>query len=267
MAEPLKTFLLHDPRVLARFLSRDPLEAAYLLGDLEPPYVQATRWYGAGPDPEAPAAVLLCYGGLARPVLCPWGEGEGVGAILRDYGSLLPGRVRIMAMVAHLAVMEKTYAPFRMRRMIRMGVDRGSFRPGPFDPASIRPLAAEDGEALATLMEHYPGNAFEPAMFREGFYFGIQREGRLVSAAGTHTFSAVHGVAAVGNIVTHRDWRRQGLASAVTSALLARLFREVDRVALNVEESNAAAIQCYEKLGFSIHSRWVEGSFLKRNGP
>ena len=266
MPLPITTFLLHDPRVIARPLRRDPVAAAYLLGDLEEPYVRAARWFGAGKHAHEPEAVLLLYRGLSLPVLCTHGPVEGIAAILRAFGPHLPGQCRCMLPEDHVPEMEKIYVPRTMRRMIRMGVDRSSFQPATHHDLEVRPLVAADVEELAGLMKHFPGNAFEPAMFREGFYFGVRVQGALVSAAGIHTFSPIHGAAAVGNIVTHGAWRRRGLASAVTTALVKRLLREVDQVALNVEEGNEAALRCYEKLGFFVHSRYVEGSHRKRSG-
>ena len=54
-------------------------------------------------------------------------------------------------------------------------------------------------------------------MLETGKYFGIRREGILVSVAGIHVYSPEYDVAALGNITTHPDFRGQGLGRKVTA--------------------------------------------------
>ena len=63
----------------------------------------------------------------------------------------------------------------------------------------------------------------------DGTFFGVRREGRLVAAGGTHLYSAAESVGAVGNVYTHRAYRGQGHASAVTSAIVRRLIERDTR--------------------------------------
>ena len=60
-----------------------------------------------------------------------------------------------------------------------------------------------------------------------GIYYGVRRGTRLIAAAGTHVISPQSGIAAVGNVYTHREYRGQGLAKVVTSAVTADLLRDV----------------------------------------
>jgi ribosomal protein S18 acetylase RimI-like enzyme len=255
---------IHDPRQLAGVLLADPIGAAYLLGDLEEPYFKHTRWFGACTKEGAIQTVLLVYTGLDTPVLLTYGEREGLEHILKKEKHHLPGNCFGLLWPGHDTAFEKIYNPASTRRMIRMGLESRAFRPsGSADKAL--PLDAKDLPDLMDLMEHYPGNYFEPSMFREGLYYGIRLDGRLVSAGGVHTYSPTYGVAAVGNIVTHGDFRRRGLASSCTKALVRSLLREVDHIALNVAENNTAAIRCYEPLGFAVHMSYSEGVYRKRD--
>jgi ribosomal protein S18 acetylase RimI-like enzyme len=82
-------------------------------------------------------------------------------------------------------------------------------------------------------------------------YFGIRRDGVLVSVAGVHVVSRSHRAAALGNITTDPSVRGQGLARIATAAVCRCLLdRNVDLIGLNVESQNAAAIGVYRKLGF-----------------
>ena len=47
----------------------------------------------------------------------------------------------------------------------------------------------------------------------QGVYHGVRIGGRLVAAAGTHVVSSQARLAAVGNVMTHRDYRNRGLAA------------------------------------------------------
>ena len=58
------------------------------------------------------------------------------------------------------------------------------------------------------------------------------------------------------NIAVHPDWRRQGIAEKMITALVAGLEgRDVHSLMLEVRVSNAPAIALYEKLGFTQAGR------------
>jgi GNAT superfamily N-acetyltransferase len=259
----VRVYTLKDREKLAGALVEDRMRAAYLLADLEDPYFAHTRWYAAGAETEPPRTVILIYLALKTPALLPFGNPAGVERIMEERGAELPQKAYGMIWPEHEKGVGKIYEAQFDRRMIRMGLDKSGFEPHACGP-EVSPLLQEDLDDLTALMKHYPGNFFEPAMFRDGLYFGIREEGRLISAGGIHTYSPAYSVAAIGNIVTHRAYRRRGLALACTSALVEKLFAEVDLIALNVEETNAPAIQCYERLGFERHAAYTEGLYSKR---
>ena len=69
-------------------------------------------------------------------------------------------------------------------------------------------------------------------------------ENRLVAVAGTHLVSPTYGVAAVGNVFTHPGHRRQGYASAATSAVVTELLdRGIQDVILNGSGGEAIGFQ------------------------
>jgi len=79
--------------------------------------------------------------------------------------------------------------------------------------------------------------------------------------AGTHLVSYSYRVAAVGDVLTHPDQRRQGHATAVTNAVVAELLRQgIQDIVLNVKQANTGAIRIYERLGFAIHCPFLEGT-------
>ena len=70
--------------------------------------------------------------------------------------------------------------------------------------------------------------------------------------------------AAIGHVVTHPDFRGNGLAQACVAHLVARLFDRVDTIALNVPEENLKARKTFESLGFTTHTRFLEGVATRR---
>jgi predicted GNAT family acetyltransferase len=83
--------------------------------------------------------------------------------------------------------------------------------------------------------------------------------------AGTHLVAQDWGVAAVGNIYVHPDWRGRGYGALVSSAVTAELLQRGLLVVLNVDQNNPVAINLYRQLGFAVHCPFVEGIGITRN--
>jgi RimJ/RimL family protein N-acetyltransferase len=120
-------------------------------------------------------------------------------------------------------------------------------------------LEAADLPALQALYEaSYPGNWFDPRMLETGCYYGFRSGMEILSVAGIHVYSPSYRVAALGNITTHPAHRGRGLCISVTARLCHVLLQEMDFIGLNVKADNAAAIHCYEKLGFERAGEYEE---------
>ncbi len=107
--------------------------------------------------------------------------------------------------------------------------------------------------------------AFAPFQLSTGLFRGIRREGLLAAVAGVQAASRQEGVAAIGNIFTHPDFRGQGLAQTATSAVVAAVKAAgIHTIGLNVESRNAPAIHAYERIGFRTRFPYFEGVAGKR---
>ena len=62
-------------------------------------------------------------------------------------------------------------------------------------------------------------------------------------------YSQKYKVASLGNVVTHPDYRGNGLATSATARLCQSLAQTVDHIGLNVKADNTAAMGLYEELG------------------
>lgn len=241
-----------DRDLLRGFLEHDRLFAAYAICDLEAREFTRTRW-GIATDGDEVIAVGLEYGGNTPQPLFVMGRNEGIAAILHEV--LRPRAAYLAAATDALPAVARDYRLDSGPQMIRMWVDRTSFRPIAAEVERLLPV--EVGE-LNHLYQLGFASWLTSSSIAEGVYYGIRVRGRLVSAAGTHVISREAALAVVGNVMTEAAHRGRGLATAVTSSVTADLLRYCDQVVLNVRADNPPAIQAYRKLGYSEHCRYEE---------
>jgi ribosomal protein S18 acetylase RimI-like enzyme len=240
-----------------RVLERDRIWSAYALADLDPPHAAHAAWLASE------LAVVLTYAGFQPPVLFAAGAPEEVRLLFEQVPA---GGYLFTLIPTHRALLEDRILESHETIMWRMGL-----RPDAFDPSlaqDAHPLTLEDLpeiEALFGKGSDRP-DAFDPGQLADEAFFGI-RLGQLVSAAGTHVVSAVRGVAAVGNVYTHPAHRGQGLATRTTAAVVQALLQRpgLRTIVLNVARENAAALRCYQRLGFWPFCGYHEG--VGRLGP
>jgi GNAT superfamily N-acetyltransferase len=241
-----------DRGLLRSFLEQDRLFAAYALCDLDDREFSRTRW-GVAFEGPAPRAVVLEYAGLAPQPVFAMGDPGAVEAVLRD---LIRPRAAYVAMsYSVLPAVERLYRVEPGPEMIRMAVDRATFRPHPGLAARMVPGEVGDLNRLYDLgfTSWLPATAIA-----EGVYYGVRVHGTLVAAAGTHVVSQEARLAVVGNVLTHREYRGRGFAKITTGAVTQELLRSCDEVVLNVRADNAPAIAAYRTLGYREHCRFAE---------
>jgi RimJ/RimL family protein N-acetyltransferase len=251
-ARALEVRTTTDRALLRTFLERDRLFAAYAICDLEDREFARTRWAVAW-DGGGVVAVGLEYSGLSPQPLFLMGSNDGIEAILRD--GLRPRAAYVAALAESLPPIETLYRLDAGPPMVRMWVDRSTFRPFPAEVERLLPV--EIGE-LNRLYQLGFASWLPSSAIAEGVYYGIRVGGRLIAAAGTHVISPQARLGVVGNVLTHVDHRGRGYATAVTGAVTQELLRTCDQVVLNVRSDNPPALQAYRKLGFQEHLRFEE---------
>ena len=241
-----------DRAALRAFLERDRLRAAYAICDLDAREFGRTRWGIASRAGET-VAVVLEYTGLTPQPMFVMGEPEGIVGILREV--IRPRLVYLAADASHLPHVEQVYRIDPGPQMLRMAVDRASFRP--YSGVALRLLPVEIADL--NRLYGYGFTSWLPAdSIANGVYYGIREGGRLVAAAGTHVISPEARLAAVGNVMTHPDHRGRGYAKLTTSAVTQELLRTCDEVVLNVRSDNPAAIAAYRALGYREYCTFEE---------
>lgn len=251
-------------QILASYFRRDIFLHFYSLGDLDDFFWSRSTCYGV-PTPRGLSRVVLLYRGPDLPVLLALGQDQYLQAeeisqlaeVLPDelYAHLSPGLEGEFTRYYSLQEYGPHYKmaleePARLRDI----PDSGTSRLGEGDLSEIEGLYRES----------YPDHAFEPRLLQTGKYIGCREQGKLVSVAGVHVFSAAYRVAALGNIATHPAYRNQWLARIAAARLCRELAEEVDFIGLNVKGSNGPALQLYRALGFKIRANYAEFALKRR---
>jgi ribosomal protein S18 acetylase RimI-like enzyme len=246
---------------IATFLRTDRLYAAYALGDLDGPNRARVAWAMAHDDTGRPTALAMHHEGLVPQPLFLMGAPDGCRAILDAV--LKPRDAYLQGTELHGAAIGDLYELEAPLRMLRMVVDRDTFTPfaGPAER-----LTALDVDDLNRLYQLGFRAGFPASVVEDGVYYGIRVRGRLVSAAGTHAVNRREGIAVVGNVMTHTDFRGHDFAKMVTSAVSAELLDHVPDIALNVHADNEPAVAAYVRLGYRTHCQLIERLARRRHG-
>ncbi len=252
-------------------LARDPVWNCFALADLEPPMRAYSQFALASRDTDnARAVCLILRHPIIGEIISPFGDEEGIAAILQQAD--LPEHPLVQVQKMHSPLLQRYYLPeVTWRELLRMAVTADSWRPSEHEPPEpIKQLNQADLPALKRLYAQYVGHHFSAdlfAPFPQSLYFGAYRGEQIIAAGGTHVIVPAHQFAVLGNILTAAEARRQGYATTITSALVAKLFEQgFSHVILNVFADNADAVRIYQRLGFRTHHRLVTGKGALKPG-
>jgi len=250
---------LSDKQQIAAFLRRNLYLNIYQLGDLDDFFWPHTRWWGWREQGELRALVLL-YTGLSAPTVLALADRDHqyLASLTSELLPRMPDEVYIHYTAGLEDALASRYKLHSRGEHLKMGLtDKPLLRSA--DSSEVEQLSVEhESELNALYAEAYPGNWFDRRMLETERYFGLRRDGALVSVAGVHVVSREFGVAALGNITTHPDWRGKGLAQIVTAKVCQVLHADGCEIGLNVKTDNIPAIRCYEALGFTEAARYQE---------
>jgi ribosomal protein S18 acetylase RimI-like enzyme len=250
-----------DRDEIAAYLRTDRRYAAYAIGDLDSSARGRCSWGIAYDGDAEPIALAMHHDGLVPQPLFLMGDPAGCRAVLASV--IKPRDAYFQSTEALDVVAAELYELERPTVLLRMVVDQGSFVPS---AGTAQRLNAGDIDDLNRLYQLGFRAGFAQAILDDAVYYGIRIRGRLVSAAGTHLINRREGIAVVGNVMTHADYRGHGFAQMVTGAVTADLLEQVPDVALNVHADNAPAVTAYSRLGYREYCRLTERLGRRRSG-
>ncbi|MGI8550482.1 MAG: GNAT family N-acetyltransferase [Dehalococcoidia bacterium] len=254
---------LPDAASIRNILATRRSYAAYALGQLDPKLIGLVRsWQAKGTSGQA---VVLFSGGGLGDALFAIGETGALEALLRLHRG--PRHNYATCQPEHLPVLRRYYGIAHEQPMLRMAVNSANFRPSepPPDPVVLRRLRAPDVRGLNQLYNTEGAPAYYTAAhLRDGLYFGVFEEQRLVAVAGTHVISEAEAIAVVGNVFTHPQARRHGYARMATGAVTQELLLRCRDVVLTVDPDNEPAVRAYRRLGYQDECRLIEAAVIRK---
>ena len=260
-AAQLRAREVTDRDEIAAYLRTDRRYAAYALGDLDSAARGRCSWGIAYDDDGDPVALAMHHDGLVPQPLFLMGEPAGARAVLASV--IKPRDAFFQSTTALDLAASDLYELDEATVLLRMVVDTETFVVA---AGTAQRLNAADIDDLNRLYQLGFRAGFAQAILDDAVYYGIRIRGRLVSAAGTHVINRREGIAVVGNVMTHADYRGHGFAQMVTGAVTATLLEEVPHVALNVHADNAPAVTAYARLGYREYCRLTERLGRRRSG-
>lgn len=267
----MATVTITDRRALEGALRRDPFLHIYGIGDLDDAFWPLTTWTALADEtptrPGAPALPARLRGLVLRYepgthtvllALAPPDELAELTATLAAMAPALPNAFTCHGTPGSEEGLRQRYDLVHHGRFVKMALVRPESVIGIADDDIVALGPANEAELRALYDVAYPDTWFDPAMLAKGPQLGLRQGGALVATAGLHVWSPRYGVAALGNITTHPDWRGRGLSRRVTAALCRRCLTQVTTVGLNVRADNQAARRVYQGLGFVDHAVYDE---------
>ena len=254
----MKIERIHNKDEIEAFLRKNVGLHIYSIGDLDDFFWRNTLWYAVKKNDEIQDIALLYTGPSLTTLQALSEQVKTMQELLRLIFHELPNRFH-----AHLSpgveeIFKEQFEIESCEKHFKMTLNNNLF-PNHVDCSRVTRLTENDLDPMLQLYEEaYPSNWFDPRMLQTRQYFGIKIKNKLVSAAGIHVYSKKYRVAALGNIVTHPNYRGQGFAKSVTARLCRSLSENVDHIGLNVKADNTIAITLYEKLGFEITDHYYE---------
>jgi ribosomal protein S18 acetylase RimI-like enzyme len=251
-----------DIALLASFFRTDPARYAYQLGDLDPLFFPASRWWITQHGP--PTSCLLLYTGFETAVIQAITDNDDQGLLWESLLPRLPDRALVHYLARHESIIQKRYQVHREgthQRMQWNGSLANPDRPG-ISHHRVRILNEGDRHQIRGLYQAaYPVAHFDERTLQRGRTTGAFVEDQLVAIATCHVYSPCFSLAAIGAVATHPAYRGQGFCTAVMTEILRLLSMDVATIVLNVHCQNTTAISVYERLGFE-HRYFYEEAAL-----
>jgi ribosomal protein S18 acetylase RimI-like enzyme len=258
--------------ILLPLLNRDIGLHVYAIGDLDPFFAPFTTWFGWSDGAErerlSAAAVLYTPDPSTTPTLLALSmRPEPMRRLLDVIAGDLPPRMHAHLTPGLSDALGRQFVAETNEHHLKMFLPAEVTLPAwPLGRGErIAPITNTDLPEVRELYKAgYPDNWFDPRMLETQRYLGLWVAGVLAAIAGVHVYSRRYGVAALGNITTHPDYRARGYGRIVTAELCRVLREDHLKIGLNVHAGNHAAVRAYRSVGFVCVADYVESTLTRR---
>ncbi len=161
----------------------------------------------------------------------------------------------------HEAIILKKYEPVTKHDMILMTLRKGAEKPR--IKHRIEKLKTTDAQQIARLVnESFPElirlRSITPEEIIERIrtdvlFLGIKEQGRLISLGNARVLDFGTNI---GMIATREEYRNQGCATSIVSALLKEIFQESQLALIHVLSDNYPAVWVYTNVGFKPYKSY-----------
>lgn len=116
-------------------------------------------------------------------------------------------------------------------------------------------LTDADGPAMLALATLTRPGPFRSRTRRLGPFIGVKRDGELIAMAGRRL--RVDGFTELSGVCTHPDHRGQGLAAALSRAVVGEILASGEAAFLHAFADHEGTIAFYRSLGFEVRARML----------
>jgi predicted GNAT family acetyltransferase len=140
------------------------------------------------------------------------------------------------------------------RRVALVQMTTTQLTPGGSD-LTYETLIDADGPAMLALATLTRPGPFRSRTRRLGPFIGVKRNGELIAMAGRRL--RVDGFTELSGVCTHPDHRGQGLAAALSRAVVGEILASGEAAFLHAFADHEATIAFYRSLGFEVRTRML----------
>ncbi|WP_274629425.1 GNAT family N-acetyltransferase [Arvimicrobium flavum] len=180
---------------------------------------------------------------------------------LRALSDLLEGDETLVVVQTGGVVLPPSAEASGTGRVVQMVAQRPIAASGDPDIVGLSDADAEDMLELATLTKPGPFTLRAAAL---GQFFGVKVNGRLVAMAGERMKQ--DGFAELSGVCTHPDFQGKGLGRRLSLFVAGRIMARGEKPFLHAYDTNQAAIDLYERIGFSIRTT-LDLAVIRRRVP
>lgn len=250
--------IIHNRDIIWNYLKNNSEQHFYTIGDLDDFFWPKTIWYGLM-DKNDIKSIALLYVGTGLPTFLLFCEENSIYAkqLIAMVKPIVPKSFYVHLSPGLMDLFGKQNLIEYLGLHLKMVLKKKIFS---VDMQFIRRLTRKDLTKLEEFYNvAYPQNWFDSRMLETNKYFGYFVNEKLVGISGIHVYSTKYNIAALGNIATLPDYRKQGIGYKVISALCFDLQKDIKCIGLNVHADNKDAIHCYQRIGFEITGQFDEG--------